>query len=153
MKELSNKFSLKLLGFPHYFLGIELIPTKEGLLLSQHGYIRELLNKFHMSGAKSTSTPLCTTSPLKLNDGSAPTDSKMFRSIIGALQYTTLTRPDLAFSINKLSQFMHQPTQIHFQQLKRVLRYLKLTINHGLMLKKPKLIFEFKLHLLAILIY
>jgi len=82
MKELSNKFSLKLLGFPHYFLGIELIPTKEGLLLSQHGYIRELLNKFHMSGAKSTATPLCTTSPLKLNDGSAPADSKMFRSLL-----------------------------------------------------------------------
>jgi hypothetical protein len=137
MTELSTKFSLKQLGFPHYFLGIELIPTKSGLLLSQHGYIRELLDKFNMAGAKSVHTPLCMSTPLKLNDGSAPADSKLFRSIIGALQYITLTRPDLSFAINKLSQFMHQPTQVHFQQLKRVLRYLKLTINHGLKLAKP----------------
>lgn len=61
----------------------------------------------------------------------------MFRSIIGALQYITLTRPDLSFAVNKLSQFMHQPTELHVQQLKRVLRYLKFTINHGLKLTKP----------------
>ena len=129
--ELSTKFSLKQLGFPHYFLGIEFIPIKSGLLLSQHGYIRELLDKFNMSGAKATTTPLCMTTPLKLNDGSAHADSKQ-----GALQYITLTRPDLSFAINKLSQFMHQPTEVHFQQLKRVLRYLKFTINHGLKLTK-----------------
>jgi hypothetical protein len=137
MTELSTKFSLKQLGFPHYFLGIELIPIESGLLLSQHGYIRELLDKFNMSGAKSTTTPLCMTTPLKLNDGSAPADSKMFRTMVGALQYITLTRPDLSFAINKLSQFMHQPTQVHLQQLKRVLRYLKFTINHSLKLTKP----------------
>lgn len=57
MTKLSKKFSLKQLGFPHYFLGIELIPVKTGLFLSQHGYIRELLYKFHMTGAKSTKTP------------------------------------------------------------------------------------------------
>jgi hypothetical protein len=74
MTELSTKFSLKQLGFPHYFLGIELIPFESGLLLSQHGYIRELLDKFNMSGAKSTTTPLCMTTPLKLNDGSTPAD-------------------------------------------------------------------------------
>lgn len=135
MTELSTKFSLKQLGFSHYFLGIEFIPIKSGMLLSQHGYIRELLDEFNMSGAKATTTPLCMTTPFKLNDGSAPADSKMFRSIIGALQYITLTRPDLSFAINKLSQFMHQPTEVHFQQLKRVLRYLKFTINHGFKLQ------------------
>ncbi|XP_019416437.1 PREDICTED: uncharacterized protein LOC109327732 [Lupinus angustifolius] len=90
-----------------------------------------------MAGAKPTSTLLCTTTPLKLLDRSALANAKMFRAIIGALQYLTLTRPDLSFSINKLSQFMHQPTQIHFQQLKRILRYIKLTFNFGLQLKKP----------------
>jgi len=118
MTELSTKFSLKQLGFPHYFLGIEIIPTKYGLLLSQHDYIRELLEKFNMLGAKSVNTPLCMTTPVKLNDGSAAADSKLFRSIIGALQYITLNRPDLSFAINKLSQFKHQPIQVHFQQLK-----------------------------------
>lgn len=105
---------LKYLGFPHYFPGIELIPIKEGFLLSQHGYIRDLLDKFHMLGAKSNSTPLCFSTPLKLVDDSTSADAHQFRSIIGALQYVILTRPDLAFAINKLSQFMHQPTHLHF---------------------------------------
>lgn len=82
-------------------------------------------------------TPLCSSTALKLSDGSAPADATMFRSIIRTLQYITLTRPDLSFAINKLSQFMHQPTHIHFQQLKRTLRYLKYTLNFGLKLNKP----------------
>lgn len=93
-----------------------------------------------MAGAKPTNTPLCTTTSLKLVDGSATTDAKQFRSIIGALQYVTLTRPDLSFPINKLSQFMHQPTETHLHQLKRTLRYLKQTINHGLQLRNLKIL-------------
>lgn len=138
INELSTRFSIKNLGFPHYFLGVELVPTKDGILLSQHGHIRELLLKFKMAEAKPVATPLCTSTPLKLLDGSAAVDAKQFRSIIGGLQYLTITRPDLSFAVNKLSQFMHQPTELHLQQLKRILRYLKLTINHGLSLKKPQ---------------
>lgn len=132
MEELSNRFLLKYLDFPHYFLGIENIPNNEGLLLSQHRYIRDLLERFNMAGAKPNITPMCSSTPLKLLDNSTPVDAKQFRSIIGALQYVTLTRSDLAFAINNLSQFLHQPSQIHFQQLKRTLRYLKLTLNYGL---------------------
>lgn len=135
--DLSNRFSIKNLGTPHYFLGIEIIPTTKGLFLSQHRYIRDLIEKHNMTGAKPSSTPLCTSTSLHLHDGTATVDSSLFRSIIGALQYVTLTRPDVSFAINKLSQFMHKPTQTHMQQLKRVLRYLKGTINLGLQLNKP----------------
>lgn len=48
------------------------------------------------------------------------------------LQYLTITRPDLAYAVNKLSQYMHSPTQYHIQQLKKLLRYVKGTISHGL---------------------
>ena len=90
-----------------------------------------------MEGAKPSPTPLASTATLQLIDGSPHTDATYYRQIIGALQYLNMTRPDLSFAINKLSQFMHQPTTTHLQHLKRLLRYLKSTINHGLFLQKP----------------
>ncbi|GJT46875.1 zinc finger BED domain-containing protein DAYSLEEPER-like protein [Tanacetum coccineum] len=62
------------------------------------------------------------------------------RSIVGSLQYLAITRPDVSFAVNKLSQFMHAPTQLHLQALKRVLRYLKGTIHHGLFLNRKSAI-------------
>jgi len=85
-----------------------------------------------MEGAKPAHTAILT-----LHDGTAATDSTHYRKIIGGLQYLNLTRPDLSFAINKLSQFMHKPTTLHLQHLKRLLRYLKSTINFGIMLRKP----------------
>ncbi|GKE44872.1 uncharacterized mitochondrial protein-like protein, partial [Tanacetum coccineum] len=50
----------------------------------------------------------------------------------GALQYLTITRPDLSYAVNQVSQFLHSPTQDHFQAVKRILRYVKGTIGYGL---------------------
>ena len=56
--QLGQKFSLKDLGPLHFFLGVEVIPTKEGLFLTQHKYIRDMLSKTSMDGAKDVTTPL-----------------------------------------------------------------------------------------------
>ena len=56
----------------------------------------------------------------------------MYRSIVGALQYVTITRPDISYMVSKLSQFLQSPTEILWRACKRVLRYLKGTITHGL---------------------
>ncbi|KAI4305263.1 hypothetical protein L6164_028637 [Bauhinia variegata] len=107
---LSLKFSLKDLGFPSYFLGMEVLPTTFGLILNQHKYLRDLLHRFDMDGSKAVQTPISTSTTLLPRDGSAPADASLYRKIIGSLQYLNLTRPDVAFSINKLSQFMQAPT-------------------------------------------
>ena len=130
--QLSIQFSLKDMGALHHFLGLDVIPTKTGLFLSQHQYIRDLLVKTNMQGAKDVSSPMSTSVQLKLIDGTAPCDSTEFRSIIGGLQYLSLTRPDVSFTVNKLSQFMHQPTVTHWSAAKRLLRYLKKTIFFGI---------------------
>jgi histone deacetylase 1/2 len=63
-------------------------------------------------------------------------DSTRYRSIVGALQYLTLTRPDISFSVNKVCQFLHSPTTLHWTAVKRILRYLKDTSSLGLKFSK-----------------
>ncbi|KAF5461735.1 hypothetical protein F2P56_017810 [Juglans regia] len=89
-----------------------------------------------MVGAKDISTPLSTSTSLKLVDGTTSVDSTEFRRVIGSLQYLSLTRPDISFAVNKLSQFMHKPTITHWTTIKRLLRYLKQTIFHVIQLQK-----------------
>ncbi|KAM1666313.1 hypothetical protein ACFX1X_045967 [Malus domestica] len=135
IQALANRFSVKDLGNLHYFLGVEVIPTTTGLFLSQHKYIHDLLAKAKMDGAKDVTTPMATSTLLILSDGSPLTDATTFRQLVGGLQYLSLTRPDISFTVNKLSQFMHRPTESHWQALKRLLRYLKGTIFHGILFR------------------
>lgn len=100
---LAKKFSIKDLGDFHYFLGVEVVPTNGGLFLSQHKYIRELLTKVNMEGAKEVSTSLFTSDSLVLHDGYSLTDATMFRRLVSGLQYLSFTRPDISFAVNKFS--------------------------------------------------
>jgi hypothetical protein len=63
-------------------------------------------------------------------------DNTQYRSLVGALQYVTLTRPDIAFAVNKVCQFLHSPTNVHLMAAKYILRYLKGTNSIGLMLSR-----------------
>ena len=129
--QLGQKFSIKDLR-PLHFLGIEVIHTINGLFLNQHQYIRDLLAKTSMNGVKDVTTPLFISIPLKLAYGSSTVDPTEYRRVISALQYLTLTCPDINFAVNKLSQFMHPPAQIHWTTTKQLLHYLKNTIFHGI---------------------
>ena len=120
----------------NFFLGVEAINTPAGLFLSQHKYINDLLVKTKMQDAKPVSTPLCHTEALRLHDGTPSTDATMYQQVIGALQYLSLTRPDISFAVNKLSQFMHLPIVTHWSAAKRLLRYLKGTFHHGLFIRR-----------------
>ncbi|CAL1393665.1 unnamed protein product [Linum trigynum] len=129
---LSDRFSLKSLSSVHYFLGIEVIPTPTGYILSQQKYMEDVLHRFSMNDANPATTPLASSVSLSLHDGSSPTDATRYRQVLCALQYLTYTRPDIAFDVNKLSQFMHAPSSNHWQSVKRLLRYVSGTLSHGL---------------------
>ncbi|KAH9685170.1 retrovirus-related pol polyprotein from transposon RE1 [Citrus sinensis] len=133
---LSRRFSIKDLGDLHFFLGIEVIPTPTGLFLSQQKYIRDLLARTKMEGVKDYVTPMSTSIQLLHHDGSPSADATLYRSVIGGLQYLALTRPDIAYPVNKLAQYMQAPNQTHWAAAKRILRYLKNTLHFGLHLKR-----------------
>lgn len=77
-----------------------------------------------MFDAKPVVTPLATDGNLKLHSGTTLTGCTEYRTIVGSLQYLCLTRPNIAYVINKLSQFIHRPTSEHWNAAKRLLRYL-----------------------------
>ena len=132
---LAQRFSLKDLGNLSYFLGVEVVPYPSGILLSQRRYIQELLARTHMEQAKPVLTTLPTnSSSLTLSSGSPLSNPTEYRTVVGSLQYLSLTRPDVSFAVNRMSQFMHAPTDEHWQIVKRILRYLCGTINNGLLL-------------------
>ncbi|RVW20751.1 Retrovirus-related Pol polyprotein from transposon RE2 [Vitis vinifera] len=120
----AHQFSLQDLGHLSYFLGVEVIPNDHGILLSQRRYIVDLLTRTKMMDAKPIHTPLPTSLPITLHYGSSLKDLTKYRTIVVSVQYLLITRPDIAFSVNKLSQYMHQPTTEHWIFMKRLLHYL-----------------------------
>jgi len=132
---LNLEFKLRNLGYARYFLGIEVSPTSMGLVLSQHKYVLDILNRAGMSLCKPVDTP-SSVSKLDLQSIELFSDTTHFRQIIGALQYLTFTRPDICYAVNKVCQFMHAPTEGHWAAVKLILRYLKGTSSFGLHLTR-----------------
>ncbi|CAH9134814.1 unnamed protein product [Cuscuta epithymum] len=136
VSQLTHRFSVKDLGALHHFLGVETITHPDGIFLSQRQYILHILDEYKLDGAKEVATPMSSSSPPLLTDGQHAADASNYRKALGLLQYLAFTRPDISFAVNRLSQFMHAPTNMHFQGVKRILRYLKGTINYGLFIKR-----------------
>ncbi|KAH9696050.1 retrovirus-related pol polyprotein from transposon RE1 [Citrus sinensis] len=136
--KLSKTFALKDIGDLNFFLGIQVARTHDTIQLSQTKYIQDLLTKIEMTGCKEIETPFSTSKKLKRNEGARFHDPTLYRSVIGSLQYAVLTRPELAFSVNKLSQYMFDPRQPHWTACKRIMRYLKNTMNMCLRFRKSE---------------
>jgi hypothetical protein len=138
LHQLGNDFAVKNLGRLSYFLGIEVQHTPQGMILTQQKYIHDLLTRTNMLASKGMATPMAPTDKLVLNDGTpqSPEDCTKYRSVVGALQYLSLTRADISFSVNRVCQFMSSPTSSHWAAVKCILRYLHETLDMGLCFTK-----------------
>lgn len=136
VKELDKKFPVKDLGQLNYFLGKE-VNTRSSIeiVLSKRKYIAELQEKTQMSDAKGQRTPMINSQHYSKHRGEPMYNIKQYRSVGGALQYATITKPDIVFSVNKVRQFMQAPLDNHRIAVKRIIRYLKATVNYGLHIK------------------
>ena len=109
IKLFSSAFALKDLGKLSYFLGIEVLYDFDSIYLSQRKYIRDLLAKVDMLECKGIDTPMNSSKDYRLQKnvegemGYYIEDPSHYRSIVGGLQYLILTRPEIAYSVHKLS--------------------------------------------------
>jgi len=140
LKDLEQEFALKDLGNLHYFLGIEVNKLGDGLKLSQERYAADVLQRVGMHKCKAIDTPLSSTEKLSVTEGEplGTEDATRYRSIVGALQYLTLTRPAISFSVNKVCQFLHAPTSVHWSAVKRILWYIQGTLKLGLKISSSR---------------
>ncbi|XP_022014608.1 uncharacterized mitochondrial protein AtMg00810-like [Helianthus annuus] len=136
IKALNTKFALKDLGELSYFLGLEVVHMHQGLFIHQAKYATKVLEGARMMDAKPAATPLSSTVSFT-SMGDPYHDPTFYRSIVGAIQYLTITHPDLPYAVNQVSQFLHAPTTQHFQEVKRILRYVKGTLSYRLNFTKP----------------
>ena len=138
LKDLGADFALKDLGDLHFFLGIEVKKLGDVLHLSQEKYANDIVKRVGLQGCKPSPTPLSSTEKLSITEGELlnQEDSTKYKSLVGALQYLTITRPDISFAVNKVCQFLHAPTINHWTAAKRIVRYVKATVNVSLTFNK-----------------
>jgi len=124
------------LGLVHYFLGIEILQVDEGLLLTQRKFANDLLHEFDCHDTSAVSCPLDITCKLTANEGDLFDNPSLYRKGVGKLNFLTNTRPDLAFAVQHLSQFMQAPRVPHYNAFLHVLRYIRGQPDLGVLLHK-----------------
>ncbi|WVY90986.1 hypothetical protein V8G54_036500 [Vigna mungo] len=124
---------LKIRGQLDYFLGLEVkYMSDSSLIMTQTKYIRDLLSKTNMIEAHPIYSPMVSNCKVSKHGVDLFSDPTIYRSVVSALHMSTITRPEISFSVNKVCQFMASPLESHWTIVKNVLWYLKGTIFHGL---------------------
>lgn len=131
---LSHHFKLKDLGQLKYFLGIEVARSKRGITLCQRKYALEILDDAGFLGVKPSRFPVDQNLSLTQMEGKVLNDPSSYRRLVGRLIYLTITRPDLAYAVHMLSQFMEKPRQPHLEAAHKVLKYIKQAPGQGIFL-------------------
>ncbi|KAH9669465.1 retrovirus-related pol polyprotein from transposon RE1 [Citrus sinensis] len=129
--QLSIEFALKDLGQLHFFLGLEIRYFSGGIYVSQTKYTKDLLTKAKMLESTSLSTPMAIKEQANPIDHK-PVNATEYRRLVGGLQYLTLTRPDIVHAVNKVCQHFQTPTEANLRAVKRILRYLKGSLDYGI---------------------
>lgn len=135
---LAKEFEIKTLGKLKYFLGIEVAHSKKGVFISQQKYITDLLKETGKAACKPASTPVDPNIKLGSAEEDVAVDKEMYQRLVGKLIYLSHTRPDIAFAVSLVSQFMHQPKEAHLQAALRIVQYLKGTPGRGILFKRNK---------------
>ncbi|KAJ7962054.1 Retrovirus-related Pol polyprotein from transposon TNT 1-94 [Quillaja saponaria] len=131
-KAMTCEFEMTDMGLMSYYLGFEVKQNDGGIFISQEGYAKDVLKKFQMLDSNSVNTPMECGVKLSKHDVGEKVDPTLFRSLVGSLRYLTCTRPDILYALGVVSRYMESPTSTHMKTAKRILRYLRGTLDYGL---------------------
>jgi Reverse transcriptase (RNA-dependent DNA polymerase) len=131
---LRTEFDIKDLGYLRYFLGIEIARSHKGLFLSQRKYVLDLLKESGKLDAKPTNVPMDCNKKLTAG-GEVLENVRQFQRIVGKLIYLTITRPDIAYSVSFVRQFMQKPAKEHMELVNQILKYLKNAPGRGILMR------------------
>ena len=126
------------IGFMTYYLGIEVMQMEDEIFISQKGYANDILKKFEMLNSNSVGTPVECGVKLSKHDDEEKVNPTFFKSLVGSLRYLTCTRLDILFGVGPVSCYMEAPMMTHLNTTKRILRYLKDTLDYGLLYSPSK---------------
>lgn len=131
---LDDEFSIKDLGPLKYILGIEVARNVDGMVLSQRKYTLDILKDSGMEGYRPSSFPMEQNARYDFDEKGTTVDVSQYRRLIGRLLYLSVTRFDIQYATNVLSQFLSVPRESHMNAALRVVRYLKGSPRQGLFL-------------------
>ncbi|KAG7536804.1 Ribonuclease H-like superfamily [Arabidopsis suecica] len=136
-RSMKREFDMTDLGKMRYFLGIEVIQKpEEGIFICQRKYAAEVIERFGMQHHNPVCNPIVPGQKIGRDVAGEKIDATLYKQMVGSLMYLTATRPDLMFVVCLISRFMASPTQLHLAVAKRVLRYLKGTLDCGVWYKR-----------------
>lgn len=131
MSLLSSEFAMKDLGPSNYFLGIAVTRHKDGMFLSQRKYAEEIIDRAGMTSCKATATPIDPKPKVGSTSGVPYDDPTHYRSLAGALQYLTFTRPDISYAMQQVCLHMHDPRDIHMNALSELSGTYRVPLTMG----------------------
>nr|CAN63642.1 hypothetical protein VITISV_038695 [Vitis vinifera] len=129
---LSESFHMKDLGSLTYFLGLEVHYSPSDISLNQHKYASDLVATAGLQGATSVDTPMELNVKLRKEEVDLLVDPSLYRKLVGSFVYLTITRPDISFAVQQVSQFLQTPSHLHLAAVRRIIRYVQGTSTRGL---------------------
>jgi len=143
-QNLQASFHMKDLGPLKYFLGLEVHTYSSGIFLNQQKYTHDLIGLAGLQDSPSVDTPMEVNVKYRSEEGDLLVDPTMFRQLVGSLNYLTITRPDISFAVQQVSQFLQTPRHLHLAAVRRIIRYLRGSPGRGLFFPA-----SYPLHLVA----